>query len=99
MQADIHSPATTIREALYFSARCRLMDVDTNQLNEFVEEVNRFEMSLSAYAPWQCTMIHEAADSTIAKYILNINFVFRVLSTTCALLGTHALYIICDWPL
>ncbi len=39
LQADIHSPATTIREALYFSARCRLMDVDKGQLNEFVEEV------------------------------------------------------------
>ena len=40
MQADIHSPATTVREALYFSARCRLMDVDADQLNEFVEEVS-----------------------------------------------------------
>ena len=38
-QADIHTPATTIKEALYFSARCRLMDVDKGQLEEFVEEV------------------------------------------------------------
>lgn len=39
VQNDIHTPATTIREALYFSARCRLTDIDKNQLEEFVEEV------------------------------------------------------------
>ena len=38
-QSDIHSPATTIREALYFSARCRLMNVNKAQLAQFVEEV------------------------------------------------------------
>ena len=51
VQNDIHSPATTIREALYFSACCRLTDVDKHQLQEFVEEVCNLKMlaSLPSY--------------------------------------------------
>ncbi len=36
---DIHSPATTVHEALYFSARCRLMGVNKAQLSQFVDQV------------------------------------------------------------
>ena len=39
LQADVHSPATTVREALYFSARCRLMGVNKAQLGQFVDQV------------------------------------------------------------
>lgn len=39
MQADVHSPATTILEALYFSACCRLMGVNQAQLRQFVDQV------------------------------------------------------------
>ncbi|KAK9836509.1 hypothetical protein WJX74_001987 [Apatococcus lobatus] len=38
-QADVHSPATTILEALYFSACCRLMGVNQAQLRQFVDQV------------------------------------------------------------
>ena len=39
LQMDIHSPATTVHEALYFSARCRLMNISRQQLEEFVDQV------------------------------------------------------------
>ena len=39
-RADIHSPALTIRESLVFSAECRLIIDDQNQLQEFVDEVS-----------------------------------------------------------
>ncbi len=38
-QFDIHSPATTVREALAFSAELRLADVQPAQLHSFVDEV------------------------------------------------------------
>ncbi|KAK9902782.1 hypothetical protein WJX75_005811 [Coccomyxa subellipsoidea] len=38
-QFDIHSPATTVREALAFSAELRLADVQSAQLHSFVDEV------------------------------------------------------------
>ena len=39
LQFDIHSPAATVREALMFSARLRLVDTDKKQLENFVDEV------------------------------------------------------------
>ncbi|BDA51445.1 ABC transporter G family member 36 [Coccomyxa sp. Obi] len=38
-QFDIHSPATTVREALAYSAELRLADVQSTQLQGFVDEV------------------------------------------------------------
>lgn len=39
VQFDIHSPATTVREALAYSAQLRLADVQSAQLQGFVDEV------------------------------------------------------------
>ncbi len=38
-QFDIHTPALTIRESFSFSASLRLMDVNVEQREEFVDEV------------------------------------------------------------
>jgi hypothetical protein len=38
-QFDIHSPATTVREALMFSAQLRLVGTNKKQLISFVDEV------------------------------------------------------------
>lgn len=37
-QFDIHSPATTVREALMFSAQLRLVGTNKKQLTSFVDE-------------------------------------------------------------
>lgn len=47
-QFDIHSPALTIRESFKHSAQMRLMDVTSDQLEEFVDEVGDSEQFLSA---------------------------------------------------
>ncbi|KAA6418150.1 MAG: ATP-binding cassette transporter [Trebouxia sp. A1-2] len=39
MQNDIHAPATTVYEALEFSAQMRVMDIDKNKLKDFVDQV------------------------------------------------------------
>ena len=48
LHADIHSPALTIRESLVFSAECRLIIDDQNQLQEFVDEVSSHAPCLPA---------------------------------------------------
>ena len=40
VQFDIHSPATTVREALAYSAELRLADVQSTQLQGFINEVD-----------------------------------------------------------
>lgn len=40
MQNDIHAPATTVYEALEFSAQMRVMDIDKNKLKDFVDQVS-----------------------------------------------------------
>ena len=39
MQNDIHAPATTVYEALEFSAEMRVVDVDKSKLKDFVDQV------------------------------------------------------------
>ena len=39
MQNDIHAPATTVYEALEFSAEMRVLDVDKSKLKDFVDQV------------------------------------------------------------
>ena len=46
MQNDIHAPATTVYEALEFSAQMRIMDVDKRQLKDFVDQVTILSMAL-----------------------------------------------------
>ena len=46
MQNDIHAPATTVYEALEFSAQMRIMDVDKRQLKDFVDQVTLLSMGL-----------------------------------------------------
>ena len=40
MQNDIHAPATTVYEALEFSAQMRVLDVDKSKLKDFVDQVH-----------------------------------------------------------
>lgn len=39
VQNDIHAPGTTVYEALEFSAQMRIMDIDKNKLEGFVDQV------------------------------------------------------------
>ena len=51
VQADIHSPATTVHEALMFSARLRLSSsVGKERLAAFVEEVSQQSGAMSSCA-------------------------------------------------
>ena len=49
MQFDIHSPATTVREALAYSAELRLADVQSAQLQGFINEVGHAFFCLLLY--------------------------------------------------
>lgn len=62
VQFDIHSPATTVREALAFSAELRLADVQSAQLHSFVDEVGQ----LPLFPSWQnmlCTFLQSIVQS------------------------------------
>ena len=39
VQNDIHAPATTVYEALEFSAQMRVRDLDKHKLKDFVDQV------------------------------------------------------------
>ena len=52
-QNDIHSPQTTVREALLYSARLRLSrDVGKQQLTEFVDQV--YDQKVLGHMPVMC---------------------------------------------
>lgn len=55
-QFDIHSPATTVREALMFSAQLRLVGTNKKQLTSFVDEVTYPCLQLHSLNPfaWSC---------------------------------------------
>jgi hypothetical protein len=80
VQFDIHSPATTVREALAFSAELRLADVQSAQLHSFVDEVGRlplFPQELTT--SWQVmlfTFLHSIVQSGPELYGLHDIFSF-----------------------
>ena len=43
LQNDIHAPATTVYEALEFSAQMRILDLNKQKLKDFVDQVCRSE--------------------------------------------------------
>jgi hypothetical protein len=51
--ADIHSPQTSVVEALIFSARMRLLGVDKATALQFVEEVRQPPLPLTTLAAHQ----------------------------------------------
>ena len=71
VQNDIHSPATTIREALYFSAQCRLTEVDKHQLQEFVEEVGHLRMH--AVLPSYDLISYPACETLASRILLAVH--------------------------
>ena len=54
-QFDIHSPALTVRESLKHSAQMRLMDVNKDQLEEYIDEVITSRCLYYQSRDWCCS--------------------------------------------
>ena len=62
VQNDIHAPATTVYEALEFSAQMRVRDLDKEKLKDFVDQVGSHfrlcrRLVLAAYCS-DCLHVH-----------------------------------------
>lgn len=93
LQADVHSPATTVREALYFSARCRLMGVNKAQLSQFVDQVRPSTSHLDQAV--RSSSAHEASGvQTIVSP--QVSCADSLISKGCTALVLHSPVVSCN---